>query len=93
MPDALAAMGKAGDAEQAVPSPAPAAGNGSILGRYSAAVGKALNAKCASVLLLAVGVFLSAFFLLLRLRASGIIPDDPGTLVSKTNSFRSSFQQ
>ncbi|KAF0931287.1 hypothetical protein E2562_002634 [Oryza meyeriana var. granulata] len=90
--DALT-MGKAGDAEQAVPSPAPAAGSGSAVRQCAAAIGRAVNAKCVLVLLLSIGVFLLAFFMLLPLPASHIIPDDdPGILPGKKNSLCSSFQ-
>ncbi|KAL6912065.1 hypothetical protein ACP4OV_000870 [Aristida adscensionis] len=75
-------MGKARDAERAAaPSPAPATGGVGGLSRWcGSAVGKVFTAKCVSVLLLAAGGFLSAFFLLFHLRASGANPDDPGTL-------------
>ncbi|XP_062221883.1 uncharacterized protein LOC133921135 isoform X1 [Phragmites australis] len=73
-------MGKVGDAEQAVPRPAPRT---SSRRRCGAAVGKVVNAKCVSVLLLAVGGFISALFLLLHLRASGAIPDDPDILTAE----------
>ncbi|GJM86967.1 hypothetical protein PR202_ga02875 [Eleusine coracana subsp. coracana] len=74
-------MGKAGEAEQADPRPSPATSSSGFSGCwYGAAVCKIVNAKCVSVLLLAVGGFLSALFLLLHLRASGAIPDDPRIL-------------
>ncbi|XP_006649077.1 uncharacterized protein LOC102714624 [Oryza brachyantha] len=74
-------MGKTGDAEQAVPSPAPAAGDGSVVRRYAAAIGRAADARCVLVLLLSIGVLLLALFMLLPLPASKIIPDDdPGIL-------------
>ncbi|KAL6633474.1 hypothetical protein ACP70R_026145 [Stipagrostis hirtigluma subsp. patula] len=73
-------MGKAGEAEQGIPRPVPATGSGGFSRCCGSAVGEVLNAKCVCVLLLAVGGFLSAFFLLFHFRASGAIPDDPGTL-------------
>jgi hypothetical protein len=80
VPDALA-MGKAGRAEpeQAFPNAAPAARFSRC--RCGAVAGKVVSATCVSVLLLAVGGFLSAFFMLLHLRASGGgVPDDPDIL-------------
>ncbi|KAK3155388.1 hypothetical protein QOZ80_2BG0202660 [Eleusine coracana subsp. coracana] len=74
-------MGKTGEADQAAPRPSPVTSSGGFSGCwYGAAVCKIVNAKCVSVLLLAVGGFLSALFLLLHLRVSGAIPDDPGIL-------------
>ncbi|TVU28690.1 hypothetical protein EJB05_20220, partial [Eragrostis curvula] len=74
-------MGKAGDAEQAVPRTAPATSGGCFSCCWGcAAVCKVVNAKCVSVLLLAAGGFLSALFMLFHFRASGAMPDDPGTL-------------
>ncbi|GJN22401.1 hypothetical protein PR202_gb09957 [Eleusine coracana subsp. coracana] len=78
-------MGKTGEADQAAPRPSPVTSSGGFSGCwYGAAVCKIVNAKCVSVLLLAVGGFLSALFLLLHLRVSGAIPDDPGILAGKT---------
>ncbi|CAM0943891.1 unnamed protein product [Alopecurus aequalis] len=74
-------MGKAGDAEQAGRRPGSATGHGSIFHPCAATLGKPLSTKCVAALFLGVGVFLSALFLLLHLRASESIPDDPGTLV------------
>ncbi|XP_066328615.1 uncharacterized protein [Miscanthus floridulus] len=73
-------MGKAGrvEVEQAFPNSAPATRSSRC--RCGAVVEKVVNGKCVSVLFLAVSGFLSAFFLLLHLRASGDIPDDPGIL-------------
>ncbi|RLN09549.1 uncharacterized protein C2845_PM11G24670 [Panicum miliaceum] len=74
-------MGKAGRAEpeQAFPNAAPATRFSRC--RCGAVAGKLVNGKCFSVLLLAVGGFLSAFFMLLHLRASGGgVPDDPDIL-------------
>uniref|UniRef100_A0A0E0K5N9 Uncharacterized protein n=1 Tax=Oryza punctata TaxID=4537 RepID=A0A0E0K5N9_ORYPU len=72
---------KAGDSEQAVHSPAPAADNGSAVRRYTAVIGGAVDAKCVLVLFLSIGVFLLALFMLLPLHASETIPDDdPGVL-------------
>jgi len=72
-------MGKAGRVEQAsFPNSAPA--NRSCRCRCGAVVEKVVNGKCVSLVFLAVSGFLSAFFLLLHLRASGDIPDDPGIL-------------
>ncbi|RCV08515.1 hypothetical protein SETIT_1G332900v2 [Setaria italica] len=72
-------MGKAGRAEQAFPNGAPATRFSRC--RCGAVVGKVVSAKCASVLLLAVGGFLSAAFVMLHLRASGGgVPDDPDIL-------------
>ncbi|CAL5055984.1 unnamed protein product [Urochloa decumbens] len=73
-------MGKAGRTrtEQAFPNP-----NAAPVARFShcrcgAVVDKVISAKCLSVLLLAVGGFLSPLFMLLHLRASGGgVPDDP----------------
>jgi hypothetical protein len=76
-------MGKAGRVEQAsFPNSAPA--NRSCRCRCGAVVEKVVNGKCVSLVFLAVSGFLSAFFLLLHLRASGDIPDDPGILAGKT---------
>ncbi|RLM80315.1 uncharacterized protein C2845_PM12G28190 [Panicum miliaceum] len=74
-------MGKAGRAEpeQVFPNAAPAARFSRC--RCGAVAGKVVNATCVSVLLLAVGGFLPAFFMLLHLRASeGGVPDDPDIL-------------
>lgn len=82
MADALT-MGKAGDAEQAVHSTAPAAGHGSAVRRYAATIGGAVDAKCVLVLFLSIGVFVLVLFMLLPLHdhASETIPDDhPGVL-------------
>ncbi|EEC74069.1 hypothetical protein OsI_09079 [Oryza sativa Indica Group] len=76
-------MGKAGDAEQAVHSTAPAAGHGSAVRRYAATIGGAVDAKCVLVLFLSIGVFVLVLFMLLPLHdhASETIPDDhPGVL-------------
>lgn len=88
MPDAIAmgkGKGKAGDAAAgARPGSGSAASHdGSTLRLCpcAAAIGRALSAKCVAALFLGVGVFLSALFLLLHLRASGSISDDPGSLV------------
>ncbi|OEL38512.1 hypothetical protein BAE44_0000467 [Dichanthelium oligosanthes] len=78
-------MGKAGRAEQAFPDAAPATRLSRC--RCGAVVGKVINAKCFSVLLLATGGFLSAFFILLHLRASGGAPDDPDILARKSRDF------
>jgi hypothetical protein len=86
--DALT-MGKAGDAEQAVHSTAPAAGHGSAVRRYAATIGGAVDAKCVLVLFLSIGVFVLVLFMLLPLHdhASETIPDDdPGVLPGK-NTF------
>lgn len=70
-------MGKAGRAEQAFPNAAPATG-----------FGKVVSARCASVLLLAVGGFLSAAFMMLHLRASGgVVPDEPDILAGEPRNF------
>ncbi|KAM0829332.1 hypothetical protein ACQ4PT_066949 [Festuca glaucescens] len=76
-------MGKANAGEAAGDRPGSAASQESTLGfcRCAATIDKALSAKCVAALFLGIGVFLSALFLLLHLRASGSIPDDPGTLV------------
>ncbi|KAJ1281181.1 hypothetical protein BS78_04G288500 [Paspalum vaginatum] len=71
-------MGKARRAEQASPNSAPATRFSRC--RCGAIVGKVVSGKCVSVLLLVASGFLSAFFLLLHLRASGDTPDDPGIL-------------
>ena len=87
MPDALA-MGKAGRAEpeQAFPNAAPATRVRRC--RCGAVVGKVASGKCVSLLLLAVGGFLSALFMLLHLRASGGgVPDDPDILAGKSRDF------
>ncbi|KAF8779925.1 hypothetical protein HU200_002195 [Digitaria exilis] len=69
-------MGKAGRAEQAFPNAAPA--TTSSHRRCGTFVGKLVSGKCVSVMLLAVGVFLSALLMLLHLRASGGgVPDVP----------------
>uniref|UniRef100_A0A0D9YYN2 DUF7036 domain-containing protein n=1 Tax=Oryza glumipatula TaxID=40148 RepID=A0A0D9YYN2_9ORYZ len=76
-------MGKAGDAEQAVHSTAPAAGHGSAVRRYAATIGGAVDVKCVLVLFLSIGVFVLVLFMLLPLHdhASETIPDDdPGVL-------------
>lgn len=87
MTDALT-MGKAGRVEQqAFPNSAPATRSSRC--RCGAVVGKVVNGKCVSALFLAVSGFLSAFFLLLHLRASGDIPDDPGVLAGKARGFQS----
>ena len=81
-------MGKArrAEPEQAFPNAAPAIRFSRC--RCGAVVGKVANGKCFSVLLLAVGVFLSAFFMLLHLRASGGgVPDDPDILAGKSRDF------
>uniref|UniRef100_A0A804U9C3 DUF7036 domain-containing protein n=1 Tax=Zea mays TaxID=4577 RepID=A0A804U9C3_MAIZE len=71
-------MGKAGSV---FPSPAPATRSSRCRCGCGAVVEKVVvNGKCVSVLFLAVSGFLSAFFLLLRLRTSGDVPDDPGIL-------------
>jgi len=90
VPDALA-MGKArrAEPEQAFPNAAPAIRFSRC--RCGAVVGKVANGKCFSVLLLAVGVFLSAFFMLLHLRASGGgVPDDPDIPAGKSRDYSSS---
>lgn len=73
-------MGKASRAEQAFPNSAPPATRLISRCRCGAVVGKVVNGKCVSVVLLAIAGFFSAFFLLLHLRPSGGIPDDPGIL-------------
>ena len=75
-------MGKAGSV---FPSPAPATRSSRCRCGCGAVVENVVvNGKCVSVLFLAVSGFLSAFFLLLRLRTSGDVPDDPGILAGKT---------
>uniref|UniRef100_A0A0D9VLH7 DUF7036 domain-containing protein n=1 Tax=Leersia perrieri TaxID=77586 RepID=A0A0D9VLH7_9ORYZ len=82
-------MGKAGDAEQAVSSHAPAAGNCSAVRRYAAAIGRALDAKCVLVMFLSIGILLLAVFMLLPLHASKSIPDDhPGILPAYLSPLR-----
>jgi hypothetical protein len=79
-------MGKAGRAEQAFPNAAPATGFSRC--RCGAVVGKVVSARCASVLLLAVGGFLSAAFMMLHLRASGgVVPDEPDILAGEPRNF------
>ncbi|KAM0926902.1 hypothetical protein ACQ4PT_003063 [Festuca glaucescens] len=76
-------MGKAKAGEAAGDRPGSAANQESTLPLcgFAATIGKALSAKCVLALFLGVGVFLSALFLLLHLRAPGSVPDDPGTLI------------
>jgi hypothetical protein len=83
--DAIA-MGKAKAGQAAGDRPGSAAHQESPLPLcgFTATIGKALSAKCVAALFLGVGVFLSALFLLLHLRAPGSVPDDPGTLIGKT---------
>ncbi|XP_051192510.1 uncharacterized protein [Lolium perenne] len=76
-------MGKAKAGQAAGDRPGSAAHQESPLPLcgFTATIGKALSAKCVAALFLGVGVFLSALFLLLHLRAPGSVPDDPGTLI------------
>lgn len=86
MADALA-MGKAkaGRAEQAFPNAAPA--TRSSHRRCGTVVGKVVSGKCVSVMLLTVGVLLSALFMLLHFQASGGgVPDDPDVLAGKSRN-------
>uniref|UniRef100_A0ACD5YNW2 Uncharacterized protein n=1 Tax=Avena sativa TaxID=4498 RepID=A0ACD5YNW2_AVESA len=72
---------KAGDAAGARPGSAVSQESTLRLCRCADTIGKSLSASCIIALFLGIGVFLSALFLLLHLRPSGSIPDDPGTLI------------
>ncbi|WVZ73489.1 hypothetical protein U9M48_021789 [Paspalum notatum var. saurae] len=76
-------MGKARRTEQQASTPNSAPPTRFSRCRCGAIVGRVVNGKCITALLLAASGFLSAFFLLLHLRASGDTPDDPGILAAE----------